>query len=89
MQRRKTRRLSPLEPPSSRIYANAPPTTKGLYRNPEAALEHFANIGHLMEPLMATASVTGEVLGTPNAKMKELLAMGGPNLFTPWRSSQD
>jgi len=59
------------------------------YRNPEAALEHFANIGHLMEPLMATASVTGEVLGTPNAKMKELLAMGGPNLFTPWRSSQD
>jgi quinol monooxygenase YgiN len=54
------------------------------YRDADAAIEHFSNIGHLMEPLMATASVTGEVLGTPNAKMKELLAQGGPKLFTPW-----
>ena len=54
------------------------------YRDPESAVEHFSNIGHLMEPLMATASVTGEVLGTPNAKMRELLAQGGPTLFTPW-----
>ena len=36
------------------------------YRDADAALEHFANIGHLMAPLMATATVTGEVLGTPN-----------------------
>ena len=35
------------------------------YQDADAALEHFANIGHLMEPLMATATVTGEVLGTP------------------------
>lgn len=40
------------------------------YRDADAAIEHFANISHLMEPIMATASVTGEVLGTPNAKMK-------------------
>jgi hypothetical protein len=38
---------------------------------------------------MATASVTGEVLGTPNAKMKELLEHGGPKLFTPWLALQD
>ena len=59
------------------------------YRDADAALEHFANIGHLMEPLTATASVTGEVLGTPNAKMQEELAKGGPKLFTPWMALQD
>src|SRR5213083_768412 len=59
------------------------------YRDADSAIEHFSNISHLMEPLMATASVTGEVLGTPNAKMKELLAQGGPVLFTPWRVFQD
>ena len=59
------------------------------YRDADALIEHFTNIGHLMEPIMATASVTGEVLGTPNAKMKELLAKGGPKLFTPWMALQD
>ena len=59
------------------------------YRDADAALEHFSHIGHLMQPLMATASVTGEVLGTPNAKMKEELAKGGPILFTPWIALQD
>jgi len=59
------------------------------YRDADAAIEHFANIGHLMEPIMATASVTGEVLGTPNAKMKELLGKGGPKLFMPWMALQD
>ena len=59
------------------------------YRDADAALEHFANIGHLMEPILATASVTGEVLGTPNAKMKQQLGKGEPKLFTPWIALQD
>ena len=59
------------------------------YRDADAAIAHFSNISHLMEPIMATASVTGEVLGTPNAKMKELLGKGGPKLFTPWLALQD
>src|ERR1041384_4563251 len=59
------------------------------YRDADAALQHFANIGHLMAPLMATASVTGEVLGTPNAKMKAQLGKGEPKLFTPWIALQD
>jgi hypothetical protein len=42
-----------------------------------------------MEPIMATASVTGEVLGTPNAKMKEMLGKGEPKLFRPWMALQD
>lgn len=44
------------------------------YRDVDAAIEHFSNIkSHLMEPIKATAFVTGEVLGTPNPKMKEQL----------------
>jgi len=58
-------------------------------RDADAALQHFANVGHLMEPLLATASVTGEVLGTPNARMKEALAGGVPVLYTPWRVFQE
>ena len=59
------------------------------YRDADAAIEHFSNISHLMEPILATASVTGEVLGTPNAKMNEQLGKGGPKLFTPWMALQD
>lgn len=59
------------------------------YRDADAALEHFSNIGHLMKPLLGTATVTGEVLGTPNGKMKAELAKGGPILFTPWIALQD
>jgi len=54
------------------------------YRDAEAALAHFANISHLMAPLMATATVTGELLGTPNAQMKEAIGDGPPALYTPW-----
>ena len=59
------------------------------YRDADAALEHFSNISHLMAPIMATASVTGEVLGTPNANMKAQLGKGEPKLFTPWIAFQD
>ncbi len=57
------------------------------YRDADAALEHFANISHLMEPLMATATVTGEVLGTPNEPMRAQLSGGEPKLFTPWMAA--
>ena len=59
------------------------------YRDADAALEHFSNISQLMAPIMATASVTGEVLGTPNAKMTQQLGKGEPKLFTPWMVLQD
>ena len=54
------------------------------YRNADAALEHFSNIGHLMEPLMGTADVTGELLAEPNEKFT--LGGNGPKLYTPWRA---
>jgi quinol monooxygenase YgiN len=59
------------------------------YRDADAALEHFANIGHSMVPIMATATVTGEVLGTPNAKMRKNLTGDQPKLFTPWIALRD
>ena len=54
------------------------------YRDSDAALEHFANIGHLMAPLMETATITGELLGTPNAEIRRNLTGDQPKLFTPW-----
>jgi quinol monooxygenase YgiN len=54
------------------------------YRDAAAALEHFANIGHLMAPLMETATITGEVLGTPNAEMRRNLTGEQPKLYEPW-----
>ena len=54
------------------------------YRDSDAALEQFANIGHLMAPLMETATVTGELLGTPNAQIRANLTGGQPKLFEPW-----
>jgi hypothetical protein len=44
---------------------------------------------HLMAPLMATATITGEVLGTPNAEMRRNLTGDQPKLFTPWMALQD
>jgi quinol monooxygenase YgiN len=57
------------------------------YRDIDAALEHFAHISHLMEPLLATATVTGELLAKRDPKMQ--LGEGGPKLYTPWAVFQD
>ena len=59
------------------------------YRDANAALAHFSNISHLMEPLMTTATVTGEVLGTPNETMRAQLRGGEPKLFAPWMAAHD
>ena len=42
---------------------------------------------HLMAPLMQTATVTGEVLGTPNAEMRRNLTSDQPRLFESWQSA--
>jgi quinol monooxygenase YgiN len=61
------------------------------YRDADAMLEHFAHIDHLLEPLLETATVTGELLGTPNKKLREQLEKfgeRGPKHFTPWASQE-
>jgi hypothetical protein len=49
-----------------------------------AALEHFANIGHLLAPLMECATITGELLGAPSEQIRRNLTGDQPKLFTPW-----
>ena len=59
------------------------------YRDSDAALEHFANISHLMAPLMETATITGELLGDPSDQIRKNLTGGQPKLFTPWLALSD
>ncbi|WP_197945894.1 putative quinol monooxygenase [Phytohabitans suffuscus] len=56
------------------------------YRDSEALVEHLANVGHLMEAILATASVSGEVLGEANAELRAMLAGSEVRLFAPFQS---
>ncbi|MDQ1496374.1 MAG: hypothetical protein QOG69_2857 [Actinomycetota bacterium] len=56
------------------------------YKNSTALMKHSANISHLMEPIMATASVSGELLGEASAELKASLADGPVGLFTLFQS---
>ena len=56
------------------------------YRDSEGLIEHLANLGDLAEAMLATASVSGEVLGEPSAELKASLADAPVRLFTPFLS---
>ena len=58
------------------------------YRDSDAALDHFANVGDLFEPILATVTVLhGELLGDPSAELRANLAgQDLPQLFTPYES---
>jgi len=40
------------------------------YRDSEAPIEHAARLGHLMDAILATGSVSGELLGEPSAELR-------------------
>src|SRR2546426_3345265 len=52
------------------------------YRDSEALIEHAAHLGELSEAIVATGSVTGELLGEPSAELRANLADGPVSLFT-------
>jgi quinol monooxygenase YgiN len=56
------------------------------YRDSEALIEHAANLGDLMEAILATGSVSGEVLGEPSAELRAKMADSEVRLFTPYQS---
>ena len=56
------------------------------YRDTAALIEHGEHVAHLMEPIMATASVHGELLGNVTAEFKSNLAGGPVQVFTPYQS---
>lgn len=56
------------------------------YRDSEALIEHLANLGDLGEAILATGSVSGELLGEPSAELRAKLAGSPVRLFTPFLS---
>ena len=52
------------------------------FRDSEALLQHSANLAHLMESILATGAVSGELLGTPNAELRANLDGSPVQLFT-------
>ena len=54
------------------------------YRDSEALIEHSAHIGgDLMEAILATGSVSGELLGEPSAELRAKLVGGPVRIFAP------
>jgi quinol monooxygenase YgiN len=56
------------------------------YRDSEALIEHLANLGGLGAAILATGSVSGELLGEPSAELRADLAESPVRLFTPFLS---
>lgn len=55
------------------------------FRDSEALIQHGENLAHLMDAIIATGSVSGELLGEPSAELRGRFASDGPvQLFTPW-----
>jgi len=59
------------------------------YRSSAALMEHAKHVAEVQEQILATATVTGEVLGEPSAELKESLADGPVQLFTPFKSMKE
>jgi quinol monooxygenase YgiN len=61
------------------------------YRDSEAALAHFENVGHLFEPIFETVTVVhGELLGDPSPEIRANLARSDvPALFMPYESMEN
>jgi quinol monooxygenase YgiN len=55
------------------------------FRDSEALIEHSANLAHLMEAILATGSVSGELLGEPSAELRANLAGSPVRLFMPYQ----
>jgi len=54
------------------------------FRDSEALIEHGEHLAHLMDPIIATGSVSGELLGEPSAELRARLTGSSVQLFTPW-----
>ena len=56
------------------------------YRDSEALIEHAAHLGDLMQAILETGSVSGELLGEPSAELRASLAGSAVRLFRPFLS---
>lgn len=56
------------------------------YKDDDGLIQHGAHLGDLSAEILATASVTGELLGEPNPTLRALLAGGPVQVFSPFLS---
>jgi quinol monooxygenase YgiN len=55
------------------------------FRDADALIQHSENLAHLMDAIVATGSVHGELLGDLSPELRSRFEPGGPvQLFTPW-----
>lgn len=60
------------------------------YRDSQALIEHGQHMADLMEPIIATATVTGELLGELSPELRALVTGDIPQVFpTRFMSLQD
>ena len=51
------------------------------FRDSQALIDHGQNMSELMEPIIATATVSGELLGEASPELRALITGGVPQLF--------
>jgi quinol monooxygenase YgiN len=56
------------------------------YRDPEALMEHAANLGELGQAILATGLASSDLLGEPSGELKAMLADSPIRRFTPFLS---
>jgi quinol monooxygenase YgiN len=55
------------------------------FRDADALIQHGENLAHLMDAIIATGSVSGELLGELSPELRSRFADDGPvQLFAPW-----
>ena len=55
------------------------------FRDSDALIQHGENLAHLMDAIIATGSVSGELLGELSPELRSRFVDDGPvQLFTPW-----
>lgn len=55
------------------------------FADADALIVHGENLAHLMDAIIATGSVSGELLGTLSPELRSRFASDGPvQLFNPW-----
>jgi quinol monooxygenase YgiN len=56
------------------------------YADSDALISHAAHVADISEAILATGSVSGEVLGEPSAELRSALADGPVRLLAPFQS---